>query len=549
MIYVVGSGPAGVSAAYALIQQGLRVTMLDIGVEIEPERQELVDRLYTQSPEQWQQSDIANLKGEVKAGLGGIPLKRLYGSDFPHRNSGQLGELDSTGVKNPVTSPARGGFSVIWGAQFMPNRPEDMREWCVSAHDLAPHYEAVLSFVPLAARSDQLTKVIPLPGKPLPVLNPSRQGAAFLNTLERNQEVLEANGFYSGLSRLAVQSKPSDSNPHSCVYCGMCMHGCPYKLIYNSSFTLRTLMESPLFTYIPHTVVDRVVEEEDTVIIHTRSYPNNEPKTFRAERVFLACGAVSTTRILMESLNLFDQDIKIQDSVRVLMPFLHRDVQMGVLSESLHTLGQVNVLLLDSAISDYSMHLQFYTYNDHFIAAFKGILGPLFPVAKPFLPLLLGRLSIAFGWLDSHDSPHMVARLEKRGTNSVFVLNHVPNPRANEVALSIARKMWKLRRYFQGVPLTPAIKVMDAGNGYHYGGSFPMQENPKSGETDRWGRPPTMRRVHAVDGSILPSITSTTFTYTIMANAHRIASEISLYDPSIQNLCQVQPATTGKYAL
>ena len=31
MLYVVGSGPSGVACATALIQKGLRVTMLDVG--------------------------------------------------------------------------------------------------------------------------------------------------------------------------------------------------------------------------------------------------------------------------------------------------------------------------------------------------------------------------------------------------------------------------------------------------------------------------------------------------------------------------------------
>ena len=36
MLYVVGSGPAGLSSARALLASGFKVTMLDAGMELEP---------------------------------------------------------------------------------------------------------------------------------------------------------------------------------------------------------------------------------------------------------------------------------------------------------------------------------------------------------------------------------------------------------------------------------------------------------------------------------------------------------------------------------
>ena len=42
---VVGSGPAGVSAAHALVEKGRRVVMLDAGLRLEPERERAVEAL------------------------------------------------------------------------------------------------------------------------------------------------------------------------------------------------------------------------------------------------------------------------------------------------------------------------------------------------------------------------------------------------------------------------------------------------------------------------------------------------------------------------
>ena len=52
-----------------------------------------------------------------------------------------------------------------------------------------------------------------------------------------------------------------------------------------------------------------------------------------------------------------------------------------------------------------------------------------------------------------------------------------------------------------------------------------MRERPGPLETDRWGRLHGLERVHLLDASVFPSIPATTITLSVMANAHRIASE------------------------
>ena len=46
-----------------------------------------------------------------------------------------------------------------------------------------------------------------------------------------------------------------------------------------------------------------------------------------------------------------------------------------------------------------------------------------------------------------------------------------------------------------------------------------------AGATDVLGRPGTWRRIHVLDGAVFPDVPATTFTLTVMANAHRIATQ------------------------
>src|SRR5205823_5583498 len=92
-----------------------------------------------------------------------------------------------------------------------------------------------------------------------------------------------------------------------CVYCGLCMYGCPHELIYNSSETLASLRKNPNFTYIPNVIVRRLSETMDAVTIDSIDAHSREPRSFSGERALLACGVVSTTRLLLESMRAYDR--------------------------------------------------------------------------------------------------------------------------------------------------------------------------------------------------------------------------------------------------
>jgi hypothetical protein len=51
-----------------------------------------------------------------------------------------------------------------------------------------------------------------------------------------------------------------------------------------------------------------------------------------------------------------------------------------------------------------------------------------------------------------------------------------------------------------------------------------MSDHPSPNESDIYGRPAGLQRVHAVDSTVMSSIAATTVTFTAMANAHRIGT-------------------------
>jgi hypothetical protein len=74
-------------------------------------------------------------------------------------------------------------------------------------------------------------------------------------------------------------------------------------------------------------------------------------------------------------------------------------------------------------------------------------------------------------------------------------------------------------------PILPMTSVSPAAKSYHFGGSFPHSDRRSGLGTDRLGRLDRWDNIHLIDASVFPNVPATTFTLTIMANAHRIASE------------------------
>lgn len=526
MIYVIGSGPAGVACASALLERGAQVTMLDAGLELEPDRRRRLADLRSVAFTSWDEASLRVLREGVEVGTGGIPLKLAYGSAFPYRDPLEQ-PLTADGVHGNA-SFARGGFSNVWGACILPYRTEDMSGWPITAEDLAPHYRAVLKMMPFSGRHDGLEEHFPLHHDHPGMLASSRQAAGFLHDLEVKGSALSAHGVSFGVARLAVQANLSNGKP-GCVYCGKCIYGCPYEFIYNSSHSLDQLLAHRAFTYRAGVVVERLREIEPHVEVSGRALGDHEAFKTLADRVFLAGGVLSTARIMLASLDAFEHPIHAVDNCYFLLPLVRYRSQADAPEEPLYTLAQIFMEVLDPAVGPHTSHLQVYTYNELFGKEIRRLLGPL----DRLLPTgvrrsLLGRLLLIQGYLHSDLSPgiRITLRRESGDQPATLELAGVENPRTKHALSALRRRLWAERGSMKAFAVSPALRVGEPGRGFHTGGTFPMRPVPGPLEVDLLGRPYGYSRLHLVDASVFPSLPATTITLSVMANAHRIGSAV-----------------------
>jgi choline dehydrogenase-like flavoprotein len=515
---VIGSGPAGAAAALALLERGASVQVVDVGLRLEAERQQVVDRLARTPPTGWDPEGLGFLSQGADADAKGLALKRLFGSDFPYRRASEsLGlELPEGSLK---PSFALGGLSNTWGAVVLPYNDRDLEGWPIRAADLAPHYRRLGEHMPISAAEDALAAEYPIHvDSPQPPL-PSRQAARLLAHLDRHRGRLERAGIRFGHARIAMRTA-------DCRRCGMCLVGCPYDLILNTRQLLDRIRPEPQFRYLPGLVVRRIRECGDRIVVEAEDLETGATRELSADRCFVAAGVLATARIVLESLGGEDLPLTLLDSQHSILPLLGLRSVPDVDREELHTLCQVFLEVSDPRLSPHNINCQIYTYNNLFDGVLAKMAGGL---ARPrwMRRALLGRIMVALCYLHSDESGRIRLHLDRRrgGRPGTLVAELEESPRTARIMRGLGRKLLRHAGALGFAAAAPALHIPPPGRSFHVGGSFPMSGRPTDGQTDRWGRLPAWRRVHLVDASVFPTIPAATITYTVMANAHRIAAE------------------------
>ena len=521
MIYVVGSGPAGVACAAALVDAGAEVTVLDVGRRLEHERASALARLRHAEPDAWDPDVVRELAGSPFAPGGGArALKLAYGSSFPY--AGADTDLAEQRGTDCVQSFARGGLSTVWGAAVLPASAADVADWPVGHAELVPHYEAVARVLGVAAGPDDLAEPFPVYAAPRPAPPLSRQAERLAAHMARHRATLAARGYVVGRARLALRLE-DDAHGRGCRRVGLCLTGCPYGAIWSADEVLGPLIASGRLHYRSGVKVETVTEERGEATVVARA-DDGSRQSISAERVFVAAGVPSTLAIVLRSLERYDAAVPLRYHPYFLVPALARESVDGVVEERLHTLAQLFVELREPRLSPHWIHLQLYTYNPIVKQRVESALRVLGPLAATVERRLLGRLLVVQGYLAAPSDVGIAARLRRDADGRARLELDGRLPRA--VRKRIRALVWRLARDARALgllPLIPMLHVGRPGEGNHVGACFPMRARPAGLETDRLGRLPDFRRVHLVDASVLPSLPATTLTYTAMANARRIA--------------------------
>jgi choline dehydrogenase-like flavoprotein len=525
---IIGSGPAAAGVAMALTADpSQRVMVLDIGEELEAGQKAVQASIASTAERDWLSGDIEKISQQPVSSEGSVlPEKRSYGSNFPFRDKGQLSGLRAVGQANrSVVSGAYGGFSNVWGAQIMPFSAATFDRWPVSRAEMEPHYRIALDEMTLAADEDDLDALFPLIATPRPLPPLADRTLRVLERYESHRAFVQSHGITIGRARLALRSE-------DCTRCGLCMTGCPYGLIYSASHTFDRLRAAGRITYRKNVLAVALTEHDSVPEVHVRDLSTGLTERISADRIYVACGGIGTTRLVLGSLKHFDRPLQLEESVQFVIPAISKSPTPDPRQSREFTLNQFNLVYDASGDGLDLCQIHFYPHNP----TVESALPQLFqhPRAAPLTTALLRRVSVGLGYIPSWASPKVQVTAHRGAEGSLpdLVVDREPFSGWPPMLRSMSAALMRVGAALDFWPVLPQVIVSAAAKSYHFGSSFPHSDSRGNMTTDRLGRLDRWDNIHLVDASVFPNVPATTFTLTIMANAHRIATESLLQAPA-----------------
>jgi ferredoxin len=403
----------------------------------------------------------------------------------------------------------------------MPFTADMFGGWPIDAATMHPHYEAILDRIPFSGEEDDLAAHFPLMRSAAQLPPLSSRSSRIIAAYEKHRSQVNDRGITLGKARLALEAK-------ECVRCGLCMTGCPYGLIYSAANTFNELRRADKLKFHSGLLALKIEEEANRATVVAKEVSTGQLQRFEADHVYVACGAMGTTRLAANSLGLFGTDISMQESRQFIMPFLSRRAVEDPRGMDDFTLNQFNMLVSpDGGDVDVSL-LHFYSFNSAFIDGLPSVLQASW--AEPLKTQLLRRVSVAFGYLPSWNSPRLRVRVgSKPGELELpsFQVSGEAAPAGQRKMMSaLLRQLAKASRLLDLYPVLPLLRMSAAGKSYHWGGTFPhMADRSTIFSSDTLGRVGSWQRTHLIDASVWPTVPAATYGLTAMANAHRIATE------------------------
>lgn len=521
-VAVIGSGLAAIGAIKALQKLGYKPVVLDCGETLDIARSSLAESLSAKEPHEWTEQERHSLSQNYTVDKGdAIPKKLLFGSDYFYGKSRRDAPVENSGNMPPF-SYALGGFSVGWGAAALPPQECDLNDWPVDANEINKYCEIAISDLPYSASADGLSLNFNiLQNSPL-ALHLSEAEKMVLGRL-KSASILEKDKLVFGQSRLIVNSETNHKSV-GCKYCGLCMSGCVYKSIYKASDEILQLSNSGAIDYKPGCLVLEITESGDRVGVKFLDAEGHE-NIREFDKVFLAAGAVNSTRIVLISLKIFDRKVKLKTRGGYVMPVFsfkklpidwpNCNTQPGIFLE------------FKGGLLKHWVHVQISTANELLFQKLKIQPGASGVVAR-LKKFILEHVMLMFVNLHSDYAGHYELWLTqtegKSNSNCLHSSHHKSDSHLSIFALS-AFRLFKICLKIGCVPLIFFAK--NNGGSYHVGGSLPMAAKVSDNlETDELGRVSAWQHVHIVDSSIFPSLPGTTIGLMAMANAMRIVDKV-----------------------
>lgn len=514
-VIIIGSGPAGTSAAYPLVKAGLNVLMVDAQTETAcatlPPGPFLSARANDEHQWKWMIGEQFHALNRLDA-----VSPKLKTPAHAHVFEGfSAGNRIDTDNFIGIGSLATGGLSNAWGCGVATLEASDFAGLPIDYSHMQRSYETVARRIGISGRlDDDLSNYFGLDAWSQPPLPLDSLHQHLLDRYARRRSAFPDLGFRLGRSRVAVLSQPMNERK-ACDLSGNCLWGCHNQALYSASQELQKLKQYPGFRHVQDFLVEDLQQQDGSwTISHPRS-----AQRFCGTRLLLAAGTLASTRLALKQLKHSPPVPLLSSPTAAFLLWLPK--MLGTPRVPAFGLGQLSfaLALTPSATAFGSTFSTTGLPMTEFVSRI--------PLSKRYsielLKNLLNACVVGNIFLPGHLSNN-TAILRHDGSLKINGHMHPELPELMKTAETKLRRIyWKM-----GALLMPmSFTVGRPGADIHYAGTLPMHAAPRIGQTDSLGEVAGLRGVHIVDGACLPRLTEKSHTLTLMANADRIARSLA----------------------
>lgn len=512
-VLIVGSGPAAISAAFPLVEAGLRVTMVDAAEPTSLPAAPLMDiGNFRHDETRWAHTLGRDLAGTQPLGNRSpkflTPLARAVLAQDPRFPS-----LRATNFL-AVRSGAAGGLSNIWGAFTAPYNEDDLKNFPFTLEALLPSYRAVAERIGLSGGDADLAPALPM--QPANWLQPFAQK---LLQLYKQQKEKAHPDFQLSIAPNAVATMPlAGSSRQACNSCGLCLYGCTRGAIYNSALELPVLQRFANFTYLPgHAVMGLQTPEDGLQGVTVQTHE----KTFfmEARKIILAAGTLNTTALVLNHYKVPGKKLRLLSNPVAAMAFID-PLKIGqALPSKSFSLGQLSYQLGSEH------HLASGALYGADTLPLTGVADRLpfsRPTAMAIAAALAPALTIATCFLPGCFSSNVLS-LENGWHGPELSIEGCLTKDASKTLAKATERLSQIMRNYGLFQVPGSFSLVPPGADAHPAGTLPMQEKPDDFTCSPEGELRPWKHVLVVDGACFSDLPSKHCTFTIMANADRIA--------------------------
>ncbi|MBM3774564.1 MAG: hypothetical protein FJW37_05310, partial [Acidobacteria bacterium] len=337
-------------------------------------------------------------------------------------------------------------------------------------------------------------------------------------------------GCYLGRSRIAVLSRALGGR-QPCSYSGRCLWGCPSDALYTPSLTLRECQQYPDFEYAAGVYASHFHFRDGgridkLVVVNTATGVREEVEV---STLVLAAGCLSTSRIFLQSLHeAGGKNLRLgglMDNRQILMPWINLKMIGRRYEPRSYQYHQLAFGAVGAGPMDYVHGL---------ITTLKTALVHPIVQSLPFdlgsatrvfrdIHAALGLVNINFS--DTRREENYLA-LESAGKGAPrLVIQYRPEAgepgRLRSASRRFRKILWKL-----GCIAPPQMThIRPMGASVHYAGTIPMAARPGSFECTSGCRSFDFQNLYFADGTTFPALPAKNLTFTLMANAVRVAEQ------------------------